>query len=61
MNRYRNNMHLVPRTNFGADFTVLATLSLAVDIHQESCGKIPPIAVLILRAQTGLCPMADAL
>lgn len=54
-------MHLVPRTNSGADFTVLATLSLAVDIHQESCGKIPPIAVLILRAQTGLCPMADAL
>lgn len=45
---------------FGAAFTALATLSLAVEIHQESCDKISPTVVLTLRAQAGLWPMADA-
>jgi hypothetical protein len=56
----RNYMHLVLRIRFGAAFTAQATLSLAVEIHQESCGKIPPTAVPILRAQIGLWPMVDA-
>ena len=54
-------MHLVPSISVSEAFTVLATLSLVVEIHQASCGKIQPTALLIWTAHTGLSPTADAL